>query len=326
MGDRSNVVALARSWVGQPVKQHIIDVYNKNYQLSTRKIKMQNNWAWCACTWSALGLETGNHDKMGVEISCGELIKIAIRNNSWVENDGYIPSPGDGVLYSWGDSGIGDNLLWPDHIGAVDYTNGSAGNFVVIEGNYNNAVKRRTVPFNSRYIRGFIVPKYEEGNGILLPEAPKKDLDVTRTAREVISGLWGNGTDRRQRLEAAGYLYREVQDEVCRILNGNAAKPNGGSSDTSPDQPTDKPEVIAEAKAQKSDIAYSKSYKTTSDLYCRTAPGNNKKALCVIPKGATVRCYGFYSVFNGTKWLYITFKMDGVSYTGFSSSNYLEEI
>lgn len=324
MGDRSDVIALARSWVGRPMKQHIIDVYNEKYYLSARKIKMQNNWPWCACTWSALGIETHNDDKMGVEISCGELIKIAVKNGSWVESDSHVPSPGDGVLYDWDDNGAGDNTSWPDHIGIVEYVNGAAGYFVTIEGNYDNAVKRRTVPFNSRYIRGFIVPKYEEGNGTILPEQPKDDHDVTRTAREVISGLWGNGTDRRQRLESAGYNYREVQDEVCRILNRPAAKPSEGS-DLNQSQPINKL-IVAEAKPYRFDMGYSKSYRTMEDLYCRTAPGSNKKALCIIPKGTVVRCYGYYSVFDGVKWYYISFKMDGTNYVGFSSSRYLEAV
>ncbi len=37
-------------------------------------------------------------------------------------------------------------------------------------------------------------------------------------AREVICGLWGNGSERKRRLTAAGYNYREVQDRVNEIL------------------------------------------------------------------------------------------------------------
>ncbi len=39
-------------------------------------------------------------------------------------------------------------------------------------------------------------------------------------AEEVIAGLWGNGEDRRRRLEEAGYDYGEVQREVNRIIYG----------------------------------------------------------------------------------------------------------
>lgn len=48
---------------------------------------------------------------------------------------------------------------------------------------------------------------------------PSKSVD--EVAREVIRGEWGNGSDRRQRLEAAGYDYDAVQDRVNAILTGD---------------------------------------------------------------------------------------------------------
>lgn len=44
--------------------------------------------------------------------------------------------------------------------------------------------------------------------------------DVTTVAKEVIDGKWGNGTDRTNRLTAAGYNPTEVQAEVNRLLKG----------------------------------------------------------------------------------------------------------
>jgi len=44
--------------------------------------------------------------------------------------------------------------------------------------------------------------------------------DVTKIARQVIDGKWGNGASRRKALEAAGYNYKEIQAEVNRILKG----------------------------------------------------------------------------------------------------------
>lgn len=38
-------------------------------------------------------------------------------------------------------------------------------------------------------------------------------------AAEVLDGQWGNGTDRQQRLTAAGYDYAVVQEKVNRLLN-----------------------------------------------------------------------------------------------------------
>lgn len=45
----------------------------------------------------------------------------------------------------------------------------------------------------------------------------KKSID--EIAREVINGDWGNGNTRRQKLEAAGYNYDEVQKRVNQILS-----------------------------------------------------------------------------------------------------------
>ena len=53
------------------------------------------------------------------------------------------------------------------------------------------------------------------------PEQPAPAKSVDEVAREVIRGEWGNGSDRRQRLEAAGYDYDTVQDRVTAILTGD---------------------------------------------------------------------------------------------------------
>lgn len=44
----------------------------------------------------------------------------------------------------------------------------------------------------------------------------KKSVDTI--AREVIQGKWGNGTDRKQKLTAAGYDYSAVQKRVNELL------------------------------------------------------------------------------------------------------------
>ncbi|EKK0949072.1 hypothetical protein PKB68_000174 [Enterococcus faecalis] len=41
---------------------------------------------------------------------------------------------------------------------------------------------------------------------------------VTELAKEVIAGKWGNGQDRKNRLNAAGYDYTAVQDKVNELL------------------------------------------------------------------------------------------------------------
>ena len=41
---------------------------------------------------------------------------------------------------------------------------------------------------------------------------------ITEIAKEVIQGKWGNGADRKNRLEKAGYNYNEVQKKVNTLL------------------------------------------------------------------------------------------------------------
>lgn len=47
---------------------------------------------------------------------------------------------------------------------------------------------------------------------------PSNKKSNTEIAKEVIAGKWGNGAERKQRLEAAGYDYAAVQKEVERLL------------------------------------------------------------------------------------------------------------
>ena len=49
---------------------------------------------------------------------------------------------------------------------------------------------------------------------------PTEKKTIEEIAAEVISGKWGSGNDRRQRLSNAGYDYKEVQDLVNKVLGG----------------------------------------------------------------------------------------------------------
>lgn len=321
MYSRQAVVDLLLSWEGKKESdgsyKSIIDLYNSFNGKLPRGIKMLYDWAWCACTWSALAVKLKYTKIMPMEISCGYLIEEAKKMGCWKENDGYVGQPGDAVLYDWEDSGKGDNNAWPDHVGTIVETHKDAGYFVVMEGNYNNAVKKRTLSINGRYIRGFITPEYDD-NVVVIEKLPNKDIKTV--AREVISGKWGTGADRKKALEAAGYDYVKIQQTVNQILNGSAKTTTKVVQDQ---KQTVTKSVTATCAAKSFNKNLNGTYKTTANLYCRNDAGTNKKALCLIPAGTKVECYGYYTTFNGVKWLYIQFKMDGVMYTGFSSGEYL---
>lgn len=217
---RSAIVALAQSWVGKNEAdgshRTIIDIYN-SFKPHPRGYALQYSDAWCAGTVSALAIKLGYTSIIPLECSCYYMIEGAKAMGIWVESDSYVPKPADIVLYDWEDSGAGDNTGNPDHVGIVESCNGSS--FVVIEGNKNNAVGRRTISVNGRYIRGFITPKYDSDGTASTPTASKS---ITEIAREVLAGAWGNGDDRKNALTNAGYDYSAVQKKVNELLGGSS--------------------------------------------------------------------------------------------------------
>lgn len=315
---RSAAVSLMQSWLGKKESdgshKSIIDIYNSQKSLP-RNYKVKYTDAWCATTVSAVAVKLGYTDIMPVECSCYYMIEQAKKMGIWQERDDYIPLPGDKVLYDWQDNGVGDNKGTPYHIGMVETVSGNT--FTVIEGNYSDAVKRRTMKVNGKYIRGFICPKYDS-NGAT--PSPTNKASVQQIAVEVIDGKWGNQPERQKKLEAAGYVYADVKSKVNEILNGdktsNTASANKGSNT-----------ITATDKAAKSDKSLAGTYTVTASdgLYCRDGAGTNHSALVKIPKGTKVQNYGFYSVSGGVKWLYIQFTLNDVKYTGFSSSAYLKK-
>ena len=46
-----------------------------------------------------------------------------------------------------------------------------------------------------------------------------------QVALEVIAGHWGNGIERRQKLEAAGYSYAAIQSIVNAVMAGGQVPP-----------------------------------------------------------------------------------------------------
>lgn len=158
---REKVVDIMRSWVGKKESDNsfrsIIDEYNTINPLP-QNYKLSYGDEWCAGTVSAAYHKAGYDNIFPFECSCKRMIDKAVKMGVWVENDAYIPHPGDCILYDWQDSGAGDNKGWPDHVGMVESVSGN--NITVIEGNYNEKVARRNITVNSRYIRGYVTPNF----------------------------------------------------------------------------------------------------------------------------------------------------------------------
>lgn len=76
------------------------------------------------------------------------------------------------------------------------------------------------------------------------------------------------------------------------------------------------------AAAKSKDTKLRGTYRTTSDLNLRAQPGvvTPENVILVLPKGAKVHNYGYYTDVAGVKWLYVAYN----NKVGFASSKYLE--
>ena len=136
----------------------ILDTYNSHKPLP-RGYAVQVGDHYCATTVSAVWIRAGVDTVAVVECSCSKMVELAKAKGIWVEDDAFVPRPGDAVIYDWQDDGKGDNRGTPDHIGIVERVTGQT--MYIIEGNRPvGHVARHTLAVNGRYIRGFICPDY----------------------------------------------------------------------------------------------------------------------------------------------------------------------
>ncbi len=166
-----NIITQARKWLGKKesngTHKEIINVYNAHKPLARGyKVKYTDNW--CATFVSAVAIKCGYTDIVPTECSCEKMIALFKKKGIWAENENRTPKPGDIIFYDWDDNGKGDNKGWSDHVGIVEKVSG--GKITVIEGNYSNSVKKRTLAVNGRYIRGYGVPKYDNKPSSAKPE------------------------------------------------------------------------------------------------------------------------------------------------------------
>lgn len=214
----SKVVEQAKAWLGyneyNGTHKQIIDVYNSHKPLACG-YPVKYTDAWCATFVSAVAIKLGYTDVIPTECSCPRMIELFRRLGEWDENDARTPNPGDIIFYDWDDSGKGDNVGSSDHVGIVEKVSGTT--ITVIEGNYSNSVKRRTLSVNGKYIRGYGVPKYDQETAAKPQATVKKSVE--ELAKEVIAGKWGAGADRKTALTKAGYDYNAVQAKVNELLS-----------------------------------------------------------------------------------------------------------
>ena len=154
----SRFISTAKKYIGckQGDSRHrdIVDTFNT---VKPDGYPMTYTAPWCATFVSAIAIKVGlSADSFPMSYNCGTLITRAKKLGTWVENDNYMPSVGDYIIYYWSDSGYGDCKSGADHVGVVSGVSGST--FYVIEGNKSTSKSCgvRTMKRNGRYIRGFI--------------------------------------------------------------------------------------------------------------------------------------------------------------------------
>ena len=191
---RQRVVEAAKAWLGcneaDGSHKQIIDLYNSHKPLA-RGYKLQYSDAWCAGFVSAVAIKCGLTDIMPTEVGVGNMIDLYRRLGRWKEQDSYVPSPGDVIMYAWGDSGAGDCASGASHVGIVVSCDGKT--ITVIEGNYHNAVDYREIAVNGRYIRGFGLPAYaSKATETDTPAPAEKEATVNMELRMLKKGMSGN--------------------------------------------------------------------------------------------------------------------------------------
>lgn len=113
------------------------------------------------------------------------------------------------------------------------------------------------------------------------------------------------------------------------IVLSNGAKVVANNTTTTTSTSSTKPkQKIATGTAQSLSKPLAGTYKVANckQLNVRDKASTSSKVLVIIPADTEVQNYGYYTEYNGTKWLYIQFRYKDVLYTGFASSKYLKRI
>ena len=194
------MINTARQYIGinEFQKKQLMDYYNsKVYPLidNDRKYKIQPNDNWCAMFCSVIAHKIGRtKDNFPFEVSVFYMTRNAKRMGIFT-TDLNKAQVNDLVVYDWKVDGTLNHVGILQEIGK-DYIK-------VLEGNYSNTVKVRTVKMPNSEVYGYI--KLNIGN----------DADIEQLARDVIKGLYGNGDERKKTL---GQYYNQVQERVKQIL------------------------------------------------------------------------------------------------------------
>lgn len=159
---RDRVVETAVAWHGHKesdgTHKPIIDVYNSHSPLA-RGYAVQYDDEWCSTFASAIAVQCSLTDIIPTECGCERHIELFMAMDAWMEEDDYLPLPGDYIFYHWDCPSAEDCTHWSDHVGIVV---GTWNNWIkVVEGNKEDAVGYRWLRVGDRHIRGYGIPDYQ---------------------------------------------------------------------------------------------------------------------------------------------------------------------
>lgn len=175
----------------------------------------------------------------------------------------------------------------------------------VLDGKYGNGNERRSKLLLAGYDYSAVqnrvnelVAEHEKTNSV--DTTPK--FTTEEMVQKVINGEYGNGDERKQKLEAEGYDYRKIQNAVNQALY--------------------KPKQVSPAKSFDKNIAGTYEITATA-LNCRYIPAvyQSENVVKIFKKGEKVQCYGYFTNANGP-WYLVKQGND----VGYVASNYLKKV
>lgn len=196
----------------------------------------------------------------------------------------------------------------------------------VLDGKYGNGGTRKSkitaagYDYNAVQKRvNEILAEQSEANGVdefvaerekATPEAeptsvtpkPTPKFTIEEMVQKVINGEYGNGDERKQKLEAEGYDYRKIQNAVNKAIAT--------------------PKQVSSAKSFDKNIAGTYEVTATA-LNCRYIPAlyQSENVVKIFKKGEKVQCYGYYTNANGP-WYLVKQGND----VGYVASNYIKKV
>lgn len=286
----------------------------------------KNGYAWCDmfvdwCFLQAFGYNKALELLCQPEKSLGAGCKYSYRYFKNKGQAGRVPSIGAQIFFGNTEDTINHTGLVYKIDGAYVYT---------IEGNSENQVAYR------KYNRGapglwYGYPKYDSESTVTIPEQKTtSDLSIGSTGDAVkelqknlttlgypctVDGVFGNKT------QAAFKKFQQENNLTVDGVYGPKSKAKMTSlltkeeTTTSAETETNyNSSKIAAAKSFNSAIA--KTYTTTAKLNLRTGPGMSYDIITMMPKGAKVKNYGYYT----NDWYYVVYD----KYKGFCSKQWLK--